>query len=53
MNINNISYQKWTTAKNMYNEDVNILTLKHHLNGIVKINVRNVRSDLYETYIID
>ena len=53
MDINNISYQTWTTAKNMYNEDVNILTLKHNLNGIVKINVRNVRSDLYETYIID
>ena len=53
MNNNNISYQSWSTAKNMYNEYVNILTLKHNLNGIVKINVRNIRSDLYETYIID
>lgn len=50
---NSISYQTWTYGKNIYNEEVNILTLRHTLNGIVKINVRDIRPDMYETYIID
>lgn len=53
MSNSSITYQTWTTEKNIYNEEVNILTLKHTLNGIVKINVRDVREDMYETYILD
>jgi hypothetical protein len=29
------------------------LTLKHKLKGIVKVHIRDIRSDLYDTYILN
>ena len=43
----------WSIKKNMYNQQVQVLTLRHNLHGIVKIHIRDIRQDLYDTYIID
>ena len=49
----NVGSGRWSTRKNMYNQQVQVLTLKHKLNGIVKIHIRDIRQDLYDTYILD
>lgn len=43
----------WSTKKNMYNQQVQVLTLRHNLNGIVKVHIRDIREDLYDTYILN
>lgn len=49
----NASAGTWSTRKNMYNQQIRVLTLKHNLRGIVKIHIRDIRQDLYQTYVID